>query len=44
MDYKIDYLTSLNSQFIFMNFLPGAGNLELIELGIREIIGRLYCI
>ena len=25
-----------------MDFLPSAGNLELTETGIREVIGRLF--
>ena len=42
--YKVDYKTSENNQVTFMDFLPSAINLELTEIGIREIIGRLYLI
>jgi uncharacterized SAM-binding protein YcdF (DUF218 family) len=40
--YKVDYKTSKDSNLTIMNFLPSAGNLELVEIGIREIIGRLF--
>ncbi len=40
--YKVDYKTSLNKSVGIMDFLPSAGNLELTETGIREIIGRLF--
>ena len=40
--YKVDYKTSKNSNLTIMDFLPSAGNLELVEIGIREIIGRLF--
>jgi uncharacterized SAM-binding protein YcdF (DUF218 family) len=39
---KVDYKTGRNIQITFMDFLPSAGNLELTEIGIREIIGRLF--
>jgi uncharacterized SAM-binding protein YcdF (DUF218 family) len=39
---KVDYKTSGNNQVTFMDFLPSAGNIELIETGIREIIGRIF--
>ena len=40
--YGVDYKTSKDSNLTIMNFLPSAGNLELTEIGIREIIGRLF--
>ena len=40
--YKVDYKTSGNNQVTFMDFLPSAENIELIETGIREIIGRIF--
>lgn len=40
--YKVDYKTSKNSNLTIMDFLPSAGNLEITETGIREIIGRLF--
>jgi uncharacterized SAM-binding protein YcdF (DUF218 family) len=42
--YKVDYKTFGNSKTTLMDFLPSAGNLELAEIGIREIIGRLFYI
>jgi uncharacterized SAM-binding protein YcdF (DUF218 family) len=40
--YKVDYKASRNNQVKFMVFLPSAGNIELTETGLREIIGRLF--
>ena len=42
--YKVDYKTGRNNQVIFIYFLPSAVNLGLTEIGIREIIGRIYYI
>jgi uncharacterized SAM-binding protein YcdF (DUF218 family) len=42
--YKVDFKTSGNNQVTFMYLLPSAINLELTEIGIREIIGRIYYI
>ena len=42
--YKVDFKASGNNQVTFMDFLPSAINLELTEIGIREIIGRTYYI
>ena len=39
---KVDYKTVGNSKTTLMDFLPSAINLELAEIGIREIIGRTY--
>ena len=40
--YKVDYKTSRNNHIAFMDFLPSASNLQLIETEIREIIGILF--
>jgi len=40
--YKVDYKASRKNTTTFMDFLPNAGNLELTETGIREIIGRIF--
>ena len=40
--YKVDYKAAGNSTVIVMDFLPSAGNLEMTEIGVREIMGRLY--
>ena len=42
--YRVDFKASGNNQVTFMDFLPSAINLELTEVGIREIIGRIYYI
>ena len=40
--YKVDYKAERNKQITIIDFFPNAGNLELTETGIREIIGRLF--
>jgi len=40
--YKVDYKSARNSTVTVMDFLPSAGNLELTETGIRELLGRFY--
>ena len=40
--YKVDYKTAGNSTVTVMDYLPSAGNLELIETGIRGLLGRLF--
>jgi uncharacterized SAM-binding protein YcdF (DUF218 family) len=40
--YKVDYKTSWKNTITIFSFLPSASNLELNEIGIREIIGRLF--
>ncbi len=42
ISYKVDYKVSRNNTTTLMDFLPSAGNLELTETGIREVIGRLF--
>jgi uncharacterized SAM-binding protein YcdF (DUF218 family) len=39
--YKVDYKARRNSTTTLLAFLPSAGNIELTETGIRELIGRL---
>ena len=39
---KVDYKSSRESAITVIDFLPSAGNLEMTETGIREIIGRLF--
>lgn len=41
---KVDYKARENITTTLMDFLPSAGNLELAEIAIRELIGRLYYI
>ncbi len=40
--YKVDYKVAGNSTVTVMDYLPSAGNLELTETGIRELLGRLF--
>jgi uncharacterized SAM-binding protein YcdF (DUF218 family) len=40
--YKVDYKAAGNSTVTIMDFLPSAGNLELTETGIRELLGRIF--
>ncbi len=40
--YKVDDKSARGKVTIFMDFLPSAGNLELTETGIREVIGRVF--
>jgi uncharacterized SAM-binding protein YcdF (DUF218 family) len=40
--YKVDYKASGHMEIAFMDLFPNANNLELTEIGIREIIGRLF--
>ncbi len=44
ISYKVDYKTGGNNQVTFIDFLPSAVNLESTEIGIREILGRIYYI
>jgi uncharacterized SAM-binding protein YcdF (DUF218 family) len=39
---KMDFKSNGNDQVTLMYFLPSANNLELSEIGIREIIGRIF--
>jgi uncharacterized SAM-binding protein YcdF (DUF218 family) len=40
--FKVDYKASRNNQNTVMDILPSANNLEITEIGIREIIGRIF--
>jgi uncharacterized SAM-binding protein YcdF (DUF218 family) len=40
--YKVDYKISRNNTTTLMDILPNAGNIKLIEIGIREIIGSIF--
>jgi len=40
--YKVDFKATKNDTKTLMDFLVNAGNLELTETGIREVIGRLF--
>jgi uncharacterized SAM-binding protein YcdF (DUF218 family) len=42
--YKIDYKVNRNNATVIMDFLPNADGLNLTEMGIREIIGRIFYI
>ena len=40
--YKLDYKTSHKKETTFMDFLPDTESLKNTEIGIREIIGRIF--
>ena len=40
--YKVDYKTSVNKNITVLDFLPSADDLKTTEIGIREIIVRLF--
>ena len=40
--YKVDYKAARDSTLTIMSILPSAGNLELTEMCMRELIGSLY--
>ena len=40
--YKVDYRIVGDSKTTLMDFLPSTKNLELTQIGIREIIGRIF--
>jgi len=40
--YKVDYKAAGNSKVTVMDFLPSAGDLELTEIGIKELVGTLF--
>ena len=40
--YKVDYKISRNKKITILDFIPSANNLQIVELGFREIIGNLY--
>jgi len=39
---KVDYKTAGENAITVIDFLPSAGNLGMIETGIRELLGRLF--
>ena len=40
--YKVDYKVMSDKDITIIDFFPSAGNLELTETCVREILGRLY--
>ena len=40
--YKVDYKANRNKKNTIIYFLPSANNLELTEISIREILGRIF--
>jgi len=40
--YKVDYKIGRNKEIVIMDFLPDAERIKLTEIGIREILGRLF--
>ena len=42
--FKVDYKVGRNKEIVIMDILPDAVSLKITEMGIRELIGRLYYI
>ncbi len=40
--YRVDFKVAGKSRLTILDFLPSTDNIQLTEIGIREIIGRLY--
>ena len=40
--YRVDYKSERNNKITIIDFLSSANNLELAEIGIREIFGKLF--
>ena len=40
--YKVDYKSKRNKEITIVDFLPSAEYLKNTEIGIREILGRLF--
>ena len=40
--YKLYYKSGRNKEIIIIDFLPRAEYLKIIEIGFRELIGRLF--
>jgi len=40
--YCVDYKTKSHEKINILNFIPSSNNLALVELGLREIIGRIF--
>ncbi len=40
--YNLDFKVARNSKVNILDFLPSADNLQLTEIGLREILGRLF--
>ena len=42
IQYKVDFKTNTKFNITFLDLLPNSYNLHLTEIGIREVIGRIY--
>jgi len=42
ISYKVDYRVSRNSKLTIMDFMPTINFLEKTEIGLRELLGRLF--
>ena len=40
--YKVDYKVGRNKEIVIMDVLPDAGSLMKTEVGMRELMGRLF--
>ena len=41
-EYRVDYKSKLNKEISFIDFLPTAESLNLIEIGVKDLLGRVY--
>ena len=42
IQYKVDFKTNTKFNITFLDLLPNSYNLNLTEIGMREVIGRIY--
>jgi len=40
--YKVDYKATSRNETVVMDFFPDAVSLKLTEIGIRELLGRIF--
>ncbi len=40
--FKVDYKVGRKKEISILDFFPSAENLKITEIGIREIIGRIF--
>jgi uncharacterized SAM-binding protein YcdF (DUF218 family) len=40
--YKVDYKMTRNKEITILDFFPSEESLKITEMGIREVLGRLF--
>ena len=40
--YKVDFKSERNKEITIIGFFPNAEYLKITEIGLREVVGRLY--